>query len=123
MASTPSPEVKSIIVRTPELTTAISSDPLAVSEVLSSKELISTETLSKMLVTSYTPAEKAMIVVEAVRNSIVVAPMKFEDFLQILSEQTMTKSVVDGLRSTHQSKLSCGIPIYHCVWGPSSQNT
>ena len=109
MASTPSPEVKSIIVRTPELMTAISSDPLAISEVLSSRELISTTTLSKMLVTSYTPAEKAMIVVEAVRNSIEMSPMKFEEFLRILSEQAMTKSVVDGLCSTHQSKLSCGI--------------
>ena len=66
-----------------------------------------------MLVTSYTPAEKAMIVVEAVRNSIEIAPIKFEDFLQILSEQTMTKSVVDVLRSAHQSKLqlSCCIAI------------
>ena len=110
MASTPSsPEVKSIIIRTPELTTAISSDPLAVSEVLSSRDLISTATLSRMLITSYTPAEKAMIVVEAVRNTIEIAPMKFGDFLQILSEQTMTKSVVDGLRSTHQSKLCCNL--------------
>ena len=110
MASTPSPEVNSIIIRTPELATAISSDPLAISHVLLSKGLISTETLSKMLVPSYTPAEKATIVVEAVRNSIQIAPTKFEEFLQILSEQT-TKSVVDGLRSTHQSKLCCGVSI------------
>ena len=111
MASTPSPEVKSIIVRTPELATAISSDLLAISHVLSNKELISTETLSKMVLTSYTPAEKATIVVEAVRSSIEIAPTKFEEFLQILSEQNMTESVVDGLRSTYQSKLSCGISI------------
>ena len=112
MASTPSsPEVKSIIIRTPELATAISSDPLAISHVLSSRELISIEILSKMVLHSYTPAEKATIVIEAVRNSIEIAPTKFEDFLQILSEQTMTKSVVDGLRSTHQSKLCCDVSI------------
>ena len=120
MASTPSPEVKSIIAQTPELTTAISSDPLAVSEILSSRDLISTATLSKMLVTSYTPAEKAMIVVEAVRNSIKIAPLKFEDFLQILSEQPITKSVVNGLRSTHQCKLSYGVSCTvmncKCLW-------
>ena len=107
--ATPSPEVNTINVRTPELATAISSDPLAISHVLLSKGLISTETLSKMLVPCYTPAEKATIVVEAVRNSIEIAPTKFEEFLQTLSEQTMTKSVVDGLRSTHQSELSFGI--------------
>ena len=109
MASTPSPEVNSINVRTPELATAISSDPLAISHVLLSKGLISTETLSKMLIPSYTSAEKATIVVETVRNSIEIAPTKFEEFLRILSEQAITKSVVDGLRSTHQSELSCGI--------------
>ena len=109
MASTPSPEVNSIIARTAELSTAISSDPLAISHVLLSKQLISTETLSKMVLTCHTPAEKATIVVEAVRTTIKLAPTKFEQFLRILSEQPMTTSVVDGLRSTYHSKLSCGI--------------
>ena len=52
-------------------------------------------------------AEKAMIVVKAVRNSIKITLTKFEEFLQILSEQKMTKLIVDGLRSIHHSKLSC----------------
>ena len=45
-----------------------------------------------------------MIVVKAVRNSIKITPTKFEEFLQILSEQTMTNLIVDDLRSVHQSK-------------------
>ena len=77
----------------------------------SSKELISTEILSKMLVTSYTPAEKDMIVVKAVRNCIKIAPTKFDQFLQILIEQAMTKSLVDGLCSNHQNKLSRGTSV------------
>ena len=106
-ASSPTPEAKSIVAESPRLVTAISCDPLAISHALSSKGLISTETLSKMLITSYTPAEKATIVVEAVRKCVEIAPTRFEQLLQILSEQTMTKAVVDGLRSTYQSECHC----------------
>ena len=106
MAANPPPEVKAITMRTHDLTTALSNEPLGVAGILLSKELISRDIWSKMLLHSYTPAEKAAILVEAVGNSIEIAPVKFQCFLEILSEQVCAKEVVEGLRSTYQSELS-----------------
>ena len=102
-----SPEVKSILKQTHDLTTALSNDPLGVAGILLSNELICEEEHSKMLVHCYTPAEKAAILVRAVRNTIKIAPVKFQCFLEILSEQRVcAKEVVERLRSTYQSELS-----------------
>ena len=91
-----SPEVKSILKQTPELTTALSNDPLGVAEILLSKELICEEIHSKILIDSYTPRKKAAILVKAVRNTIKIAPDKFQCFLEILSEQQVcAKEVVE----------------------------
>ena len=105
MVSNASPEVKSILMRTHDLTTALSNDSLGVAGILLGKELISREVYSKMLLQSYTPAEKAAILVEAVTNTIEMAPVKFSDFLKILSEQVCAKEVVGSLQSTYQSEL------------------
>ena len=100
-----SPEVKSILEQTPELTTALSNDPLGVAEILLSKELVCEEVHSEMLIDSYTPKKKAAILVKAVRNTIKIAPDKFQVFLKILSErQVCAKEVVEKLRSTYQSE-------------------
>ena len=100
-----SPEVKSILNLTPELITALSNDPLGVAGILLSKELICEEVHSKMLVHCYTPAEKAAILVEAVKNTIKIAPHKFQCFLEILSEQQVcAREIVERLRSTYQSE-------------------
>ena len=100
-----SPEVKSILKQTHDLTTVLSNDPLGVAGRLLSKELICEEEHSKMLVHDYTPAEKAAILVRAVRNTIEIAPDKFQCFLEILSEQQVcAKEVVERLRSTYQSE-------------------
>ena len=101
-----SPEVKSILEQTHDLTTALSNDPLGVAGRLLSKELICEEEHSKMLVQGYTPAEKAAILVRAVRNTIKIAPDKFQFFLEILSEVSGAKEVMEELRSTYQSGLS-----------------
>ena len=106
MASNASPEVKSILLRTHNLTTALSNDSLDVAGKLLSKELICREVYSKMLIDTYTPAKKAAILVEAVTNTIEMAPVKFSDFLKILSEQVCAQEVVESLRSTYQSELS-----------------
>ena len=106
MTSNQSPEVKTILIRTHDLTTALSNEPLGVAGVLLGKELISRDIWSKMLLHSYTPAEKAAILVEAVGNSIEIAPTKFQCFLAILSDQVCAKEVVESLRSTYQSELT-----------------
>ena len=106
MASNSSPEVKSILIRTHNLTTALANEPLGVAGILLSKELISRDVWSKMLLHSYTPAEKAAILVETVTNSIEITPSKFPDLLEILSEVTCAKEVVESLRSTYQSELT-----------------
>ena len=106
MASNPPPEVKAILNRTHDLTTALSNDPLCVAGKLLGKELISSDAYSRMLVQSYTSTEKAAIVVESVRNIVEIAPEKFTQFLEILSEQVCAKAVVEKLRSTYQSELT-----------------
>ena len=106
MASNPSPEVRSILKQTHDLTTALSNDSLGVAGILLSKELICREVYSKMLIDSYTPAKKAAILVEAVGNSIEIAPVKFQCFLEILSGQVCAKEVVERLHSTYQSEFN-----------------
>ena len=60
--------------------------------------------MSKMLIVSYTPKEKAAILIEAVKNKIELAPSEFDNLLDILSKVTCGKEVVETLRSTHQSE-------------------
>jgi hypothetical protein len=52
---------------------ALSNEPLGVAGTLLSKGFISGEIMSKVLIISYTPAEKAAILIEAVRNKIELA--------------------------------------------------
>ena len=107
MASNTSPEVKSILTHTPDLTTALSNDSLGVAGILLSKELICREVYSKMLsMNAYTPREKSAILVEAMTNTIEIAPIKFSTFLEILSEQVCAKEVAERLRCTYQSEFS-----------------
>jgi hypothetical protein len=102
-----SPEVKSILKQTHDLTTALSNDSLGVAGILLSKELICREIYSKMLIDSYTPAKKAAILVDAVGNTIETAPDKFQCFLEILSEQVSgAKEVSERLRSIYQGEWS-----------------
>ena len=108
MASNASPEVNAILTQTHDLMTALSNEPLGVAGILLSKGFISSEISSKMHDVSHTPAEKATILVEAVRNKIEVAPTKFTELLEILSDQTCATEVVESLRSTYQSELTTG---------------
>ena len=105
MASNPSPEVNAITIQTHDLMLALSNEPVGVAGILLGKGFISGETMSKMLVVSYTPIEKATILVEAVRNKIELAPSKFMELIDILSEVACAIEVVESLRSTYQGDL------------------
>ena len=105
MAANPSPEVDAILMRTHDLMRALSNEPVGVAGILLGKGFVCEETMSKMLIVSYTPNEKATILIEAVRNKIAVAPERFPELLEILSEQSCAKEVVKNLHSTHQSEL------------------
>ena len=93
-------------MQTHDLTIALSNEPLGVAGILLSKELISRDIWSKMLLPAFTPPEKAAILVEAVGNSIEIAPVKFQCFLEILSDRVCAKEVVESLRFTYQSELT-----------------
>ena len=99
MASNPSPEVRSIVFQTHDLMTALSNEPLGVAGILLAKGFISSEIMSKMLVISYTPIEKATILIEAVRNKVELAPSKFTELLQILSEVACAKEVGSPIKN------------------------
>ena len=111
MAASPSPEVKAILMRTHDLIIALSSEPVGVAGMLLSKGFVSEETMSKMFLLAYTPKEKAAILMEAVRNKIMLAPSKFSKLLDILSEVTCAKEVVETLRFTYQSE--CVLLVLH----------
>ena len=99
-------------MRTHDLMVALSNEPLGVAGILLSKGFISGEIMSKMLIVSYTPTEKATILVEAVRNKIELAPSNFNELLHILSEVTYAKDLLESLRSTYQSELSLMYELY-----------
>ena len=106
MTSTSSFEVKSI---TGKLTksqsyNSVVRDPLGVAGKMLNKGLIFGEVYSKMF-TTYIPAYKAAIVITAVTKTIERSPAKFDDFLDILSEQICAREVVDSLQSTYECKL------------------
>jgi hypothetical protein len=106
MASNPSPEVNAITIRTHDLTIALSNEPLGVAEILLKKGFISGEVMSKVLVASCTPTDKAAILIDSVRNKVELAPSKFTELLEILSEMECAKEVVESLRSTYQGELT-----------------
>ena len=105
MASFVSPEMKTMITHSDELTTSLSTDPVCVAGALVGKKFIQNEVLLKMLGND-TPTGKAVILVEAVRKEIEMTPDKFSEFLEILSEQSWAKGIVESLRSTYQSEFS-----------------
>ena len=105
MASNPSPEVKSILKRTPDLTTALANEPLGVAGILLSKDLISLEVYSKILLQTYTPTEKAAFMLESTRKVVEIAPEKFPEFVEVLSGQTCAE-IAQRLQSTYQSELT-----------------
>ena len=105
MASNSPPEVNAITIQTHDLVLALSNEPVGVAGILLGKGFISAEIMSKILVVSYTPTEKATILIEAIRNKIELAPSKFTELLDILSEVACAKEVVESLRSTYQSEL------------------
>ena len=100
------PEAKAILIRTHDLTTALANQPLDVAGTLLSKELISSEVYSRVLLPSYTPTEKAAFMVESARKVVEIAPEKFHKFLEALSEQICANEVIKSLSSTYQSEFS-----------------
>ena len=104
MVSNSSPELNAITIRTHDLMLALSNEPVGVAGTLLGKGFISNEVMSKMLDVAYTPTEKATILIEAVRNKIELAPSKFMELLDILSEVVCAKDIVESLRCTYQSE-------------------
>ena len=74
--------------------------------ILLANEFISTEVYSKMLINSYTPSEKAAVVISAVMDKIKIDPLRFSELLKILSEHFNAKEVVKHLRFTYHNLLS-----------------
>ena len=104
MSSIESPELKTVDAHSQELTTALSSDPVCVAGFLIGKKFIQGGVLLEMYKFD-TPTGQTTILVEAVRKEIETAPEKLTQFLEILSEQSCAKEVVENLRSTYQSEF------------------
>ena len=103
MAANPSPEIKAILKLTPDLTTALSNEPLGVANELLSKGLISDEVYSEVLMPTSSATRKAAIMIESVSKVIELMPSKFTEFLEALSELNCAR-LVESLRSTCQSE-------------------
>ena len=86
-----------------KLITALSLDPQGIAGVLLAKGLIPENTEAQVRQCS-TPHEKATILVTTVRQRIKIAPKRFQEFLDILSQQEWTKDIFEILQ------LSSGAP-------------
>ena len=82
-----------------KLVTALSTDITTISGILVAKEFIPPEISSRMLLQTFTPQEKATVLVNAVTDKIKVAPKRFNELVQIFSEQNCTKDIVSSLIS------------------------
>ena len=103
MEANPSPEVRAMLKLTPNLTTALSNEPLGVANELLSKGLISDEIYSEVLMPTSSATRKAAIMIESARKVIKLNPSKFTEFLDILSELNCA-SLVESLRSIYKSE-------------------
>ena len=82
-----------------ELIAALSENPLGIAETLLSKGFISDNTRAQMTLPQSTPQNKASTLVNAIRNKIKIAPKRYQEFLDILSDQAWTKDIVEALQS------------------------
>ena len=105
MASLSSLELKAMIAHAEELTTALSTNPLATVGLLLDKEFVQRNVQDKMMADTKTREGRAAILFEAVKHEIERSPDKLSIFLQILSEQTWTIEIGERLHSTYRSKL------------------
>ena len=76
---------------------------MSVAGVLLDKKLIQNEVLLKMMKLD-TSRAKGAVLVEAVLNVVAVAPEKFEEFLEMISNHPWAKQIANKLHSTYQSK-------------------
>ena len=81
-----------------KLITSLSADPQGIAGLLLAKGLIPENTEAQMRQCS-TPHEKATILVTTVRQRIEIAPKRFQEFLEILAQQTWTKDITEVLKS------------------------
>ena len=105
MASLETPAVNTISTHTEELIMTFSSDPELIAGVLFSTNFIQDDVLLKVSSDDTPLNGKAVILVEAVTKEIEIAPEKFTEFLEILSENLLATEVVDGLLSTYRSEF------------------
>ena len=80
-----------------KLVMALSADPLGIAGILLAKGLIPENTAAQMQLCS-TPHEKACVLVTVIRQRVGFAPKRFQDFIEVLSEQTWTKDIVEILQ-------------------------
>ena len=97
-----------------KLITSLSADPLGIAGVLLAKGLIPENTEVQMRQCS-TPREKATILVTTVRQRIEIAPKRFQEFLEILSQQPWTKDIMQVLKSrcigSEQLRKDAGVQV------------
>ena len=96
------PAYKAIIRCHDKLVTALSTDILSISGILVAKEFVPAELSSKILLPNLTAQEKATILVIAITEKIKLVPNRFQELIQIISEQSCTKDIVKSL-SFHDS--------------------
>ena len=83
----------------------LSSDPICITKALICKNFLRRDALST--ISSHNGKEaQAICLVDAVTNEIKKAPVKFSEFLEVLSEQFWSKHIADHLNSIHQYQFS-----------------
>ena len=99
LSSSSESEYKAMIHYHDKLVTALSTDILSMSGILVTNEFVPAEISNKMLLPTLTPQEKATSLVTAITEKIKLAPDRFQELINIFSEQPCTKDVLTQLSS------------------------
>ena len=82
-----------------KLVLAFSTDVINISEVLVARELIPVEMSEKMINPTIISKEKAILLVNALIDKIKVAPLRFQEMIDIFSQHNCTKEIVEQVSS------------------------
>ena len=99
-------EVKTLNECNPELTTALSLEPLTIASELFAWNLIPSSIMDEMLLPAVTSEQKASKLVTAVRSTVEINPGNYKVFVDVLEKEPSCKDIVQILAAAYQrSKL------------------
>ena len=98
------PAYYAIIACNDKLISTLSADPLSVATTLVARGFIPPNTEAEMRITSFTPNQKASILMEAIRNKVKTNPRRLHELMRVLQQHPWTGEIAEILHSSFLSK-------------------